>query len=469
MYNYRRTIAHYRYHSDFKFSSHYPFGSFLIPYVGKGLEAGFETMSNEIIIGKRFSWGETETPFGIQTEDARRHMYIVGKTGSGKTSLLHNLIVQHIEAGHGVGLIDPHGDLANNLLDYIPSSRARDFVYLDATDLANPIGMNILANVSPDKRHQIASGIVSSMKSIWRDSWGPRLEYILYNSVSALLDCENTTILGIPKLLADSSYRKWVVKQVHDPFIKSFWTNEYENYNDRFMKEAIAPIQNKIGQFLTIPTIRNILGQVKNKIDFRFMIDNRRIFIANLSKGTLGEDKANLLGSLLVTQLQFAAMSRTDIPEEQRKDYFLVIDEFQSLTTDSFTSILSESRKYRLCLILSHQYSDQIKPEVRQAILGNVGTIVSFCVGNTDAEILEKEFGNAYVAEQFTDLKRYEIIVKLLADGEHLVPFRGKTLPKMGIFYGRRKTLVDISRQRYSMKRKTIENKIMQWLQEEFQ
>jgi hypothetical protein len=421
-------------------------------------------MSNKIILGKRISWGETESHFSIETEDSRRHLYIVGKTGSGKTTLLHNLLIQRIEAGHGVGLIDPHGDIAHDILDYIPSWRTRDVVYLNPADLKHFVGINPLSNVPPDRRHQVASGIVSSFKSIWRESWGPRLEYILYNAVSALLDCENTTILGISRMLTDSSYRRWVVKQVRDPFVKSFWINEYENYDNRFMREAIAPIQNKIGQFLTAPAIRNILGQVKSKIDFRFLIDNHRIFIANLSKGALGEDKANLLGSLLVTQLQLAALSRTDTPEEERRDFFLVIDEFQSLTTDSFASILSEARKYRLSIVISNQYLDQLQPHIRQAILGNVGTIVSFCIGNTDAEILEKEFGRSYSAEQFTDLKRYEIIVKLLEDGAHLEPFRGKTLPKMGTPSLRREIIIEQSRQRYSLKREVIEKKIAKWM-----
>lgn len=247
---------------------------------------------------------------------------------------------------------------------------------------------------------------------------------------------------------------------MRDPFVKSFWINEYENYDKCFMREAIAPIQNKIGQFLTAPAIRNILGQVKSKINFRFLIDNHRIFIANLSKGALGEDKANLLGSLLVTQLQLAALSRTDIPEEERKNFFLVIDEFQSLTTDSFASILSEARKYRLSIVIRNQYLDQLQPHIRQAILGNVGTIVSFCIGNTDAEILKKEFGRSYSAEQFTDLKRYEIIVKLLEDGAHLEPFRGKTLPKMGTPSFRREILIEQSRQRYSSKKKSSKAKL---------
>ena len=421
-------------------------------------------MSTDIVIGNRVSWGGTETRFGISTADSRRHVYILGKTGSGKTSLLHNLLVQLIEAGHGVALIDPHGDLAHDILDYIPPWRNRHLVYLNPADQDFPIGINLLSDVPPDNRHQVASGIVSSFKSIWRDSWGPRLAYILYNPLSALLDCENTTILGIPRLLTDSTYRKWVVKQVLDPLVRSFWLTEYENYDLRFMREAIAPIQNKIGQFLTTPAIRNILGQVRSKIDFRFMMDDQRIFIANLSKGALGEEKANLLGSLLVTQFQLAAMSRTDILEHERADFFLLIDEFQSLTTDSFASILSEARKYRMSLVLSHQYLGQIQPEVRDAILGNIGTTISFTVGGSDAEILEKEFGNAYVAQQFTDLKRYEIIVKLLSDGVHLEPFRGRTLPTMGIPCFHRDVLIRQSREKYAEKRNVIESRIERWM-----
>lgn len=421
-------------------------------------------MSTDIVIGNRVSWGGTETRFGISTADSRRHVYILGKTGSGKTSLLHNLLVQLIEAGYGVALIDPHGDLAHDILDYIPSWRNRHLVYLNPADQDFPIGINLLSEVPPDSRHLVASGIVSSFKSIWRDSWGPRLEYILYNSLSALLDCENTTILGIPRLLTDSAYRKWVVKQVVDPLVRSFWLTEYEHYDPRFMREAIAPIQNKIGQFLTTPAIRNILGQVRSKVDFRFMMDDQRIFIANLSKGALGEEKANLLGSLLVTQFQLAAMSRTDILEHERADFFLLIDEFQSLTTDSFASILSEARKYRMSLVLSHQYLGQIQPEVRDAILGNIGTTISFTVGGSDAEILEKEFGNAYVAQQFTDLKRYEIIVKLLSDGMHLEPFRGRTLPRMGVPYFRRDVLIRQSREKYAEKRDVIESRIERWM-----
>ncbi len=369
-----------------------------------GLETGLTIMSDpyQTFIGHRQGWG-SEVLFGIKNVGHRQHVYTIGKTGSGKTTLLRNLLIQHIEAGHGVGLIDPHGDLAEELLNHIPSSRTRDVVYFNPSDLEYPIGINLLANVPPDSRHLIASGIVAAFKSIWRDSWGPRMEYILYNSLAALLDCENVTLLGVTRLLTDSTFRARVIRQIRDPFVKNFWQEEYENYDERFRREAISPIQNKLGQFLMNPPIRNILGQVKSKIDFSFMMDNRRIFIANLSKGKLGADKANLLGSLLTTQFQLAAMARSDVPEKERQDFFLFIDEFQNFATDAFASILSEARKYRLCLTLSHQYIDQLPLEIRQAVFGNVGTLISFRVGNGDAEVLQKEFGNNFVGTQFMD------------------------------------------------------------------
>ncbi len=264
----------------------------------------------------------------------------------------------------------------------------------------------------------VASGIVSVFKSIWHDSWGPRLEYILYASVAALLDCENVSLLGVQRMLSDGRYRAWVVKQVKDPMVRSFWENEFEHYDKKFMLEAIAPIQNKVGQLLMSPHVRNILGQVKSRIDARFMMDNGRIFIADVSKGKLGADKSNLLGALLVTQFQLAAMSRSDVPEHERKDFFLYVDEFQSFASDSFISILSEARKYRLCLTLSHQYVDQVRPEIRDAVFGNVGSIVAFRVGHRDAKQLELAFGETYRASELSSLGNHEVCAKLLADGQ---------------------------------------------------
>ena len=300
-----------------------------------GVATGFGTMNDEtcIIIGERDGWGVPQR-FGISKLDERQHIYIIGKTGSGKTTLLHNLISQHIALGHGVGVIDPHGDLAETLLSQIPPERSNDLLYFNPGDLEFPVGLNILADVPPDERHLVASGVVTAFKSLWRDSWGPRLEYILYNATAALLDCRDVTLLGVNRLLTDSLFRAKIIEQIKDPFIRAFWAEEYEGYDDRFRREAIAPIQNKLGQFLLNPVIRNILGQVISKVNIPFIMNNRRLFIANLSKGKLGHEKANLLGSLLTTQFQLAAMSRSNRPEEERCDFYLFIDEFQNFSTD---------------------------------------------------------------------------------------------------------------------------------------
>ena len=434
------------------------------PGVRPGVAAGFGTMNEHFTyIGHKHGWGD-EIAFGISAADERHHLYLIGKTGSGKTTLLRNLIVQHIAAGHGVGLIDPHGDLAEELLDCIPPCRADDLVYFHPGDLDFPIGFNPLANVPPDERHLVASGIVGAFKSIWRDSWGPRLEYILYNSIAALLDCPNTSLLGVNRLLTDSAYRRRVIRHVRDPFVRAFWTEEYESYDARFQREAIAPIQNKLGQFLLNPVVRNILGQVRSKVSIPFMMNRERIFIANLSKGRLGADKAALLGSLLTTQFQLAAMARVNQPEHERRDFFLYIDEFHNFTTDAFASILAEARKYRLCLSLSHQYIDQLPLPVRQAVLGNVGTLVSFRIGNTDAEVLSREFGETFPPANFVDLDRYEVLVKLMENGANPEPFRARTLAPIEHRVGKREKLIARSREKYAALRADVEAKIERWL-----
>jgi type IV secretory pathway TraG/TraD family ATPase VirD4 len=295
-------------------------------------------------LGERWVWGG-EQPVGLRRQDRRQHLYVVGKTGTGKTTLLRNLILQDIEAGEGVGLIDPHGDLAEELLDFIPKWRTDHVLYFDPADGQWPVGFNLLKSVEPHRRHLVASAVVGSFKSIWRDSWGPRLSYLLYASVAALLECQNTSLLGVQRMLADSRYRDWVVRQVRDPAVRSFWEKEFAGYDRRFLSEVISPVQNKVGQLLMSPPVRLAIGQVRSRLDPRFLMDNRRILIANLSKGRLGEDKSALLGALLVSQFQAAAMARAEVPEEGRRDFYLYIDEFHNFTTDSFASILSEARK----------------------------------------------------------------------------------------------------------------------------
>ncbi len=430
----------------------------------EGVVAGYGIMDEQFTtIGIREIWG-AEHPVALSLIDRRQHIYVVGKTGSGKTTLLRNLIVQHLAAGHGIGLIDPHGDLAEELLDCIPPHRADDLVYFNPGDLDFPIGLNLLANVSPDDRHLVASGIVGAFKNIWHDSWGPRLEYILYNAIAALLDCPNTSLLGVNRMLTDSDYRQRVVSKVRDPFVRAFWTDEYERYELRFQREAIAPIQNKLGQFLLNPVVRNILGQVQTKVSIPFMMNTGRIFIANLSKGKLGADKANLLGSLLTTQFQLAAMSRVNQSENERKDFYLFIDEFQNFTTDAFTSILSEARKYRLCLALSHQYIEQIPPAIRGAVFGNVGSLVSFRVGHSDAEVLFKEFGKIYPLEMFVGLDRFQIIARLSVNGSTGDAFKAQTLSPIECPIGKRDKLITRSREKYATHRTDVEAKINRWM-----
>lgn len=408
-------------------------------------------------------WGGEEL-VGLLQKDRRQHVYVIGKTGTGKTTLLRNLILQDIVAGRGVGVIDPHGDLALDILDRIPPWRTDHVVYFNPSDAEHLVGFNLLYAVPADRRHRAASGLVSSMKSIWRDSWGPRLEYILYAAVAALLDCQNVSILGIQRMLVDRSYRRWVVNQVRDPIVRSFWIDEFERYDNRYLREAIAPIQNKVGQLLMAAPVRNVLGQVRRKIDPRFMMDDGRIFVANLAKGALGEDKANLLGSVLATSFELAALDRVDVPEESRRDFHLYIDEFQNFTTDSFASILSEARKYRLCLTLSHQYLDQVDPKIRSAIFGNVGSTVAFRVGERDARVLAEEFGAGYTPGQFSSLGNYEVLAKCLVEGQHIDPFGGRSLPPLDLPTGRRGTVIRRSQEKYASSRTVVEDKIDRWL-----
>jgi len=428
-----------------------------------GVAAGYGIMDKHFThIAIREIWGG-EKPVGLSIPAQRQHLYIVGKTGSGKTTLLRNLIIQHLAAGHGIGLIDPHGDLAEELLHSIPPHRSDDLVYFNPSDLEFPIALNPIANVPTDQRHLVASGIVGAFKSIWRDSWGPRMEYILYNAIAALLDCQNTSLLGVNRMLTDPQYRQRIVANLLDPFVRSFWTDEYEKYDPRFQREAIAPIQNKLGQFLLNPIIRNILGQVRTKVDIQFMMNTERIFIANLSKGKLGADKANLLGSLITTQFQLGAMARVNQPEHHRRDFFLFIDEFHNFTTDAFTAILSEARKYRLCLTLSHQYTEQIAPEIRDAIFGNVASIIAFRVGNSDAETLQREFGNDFPAEAFVNLDRFEILTRLSECGQQSETFKATSFPPIACTVGNPKKHLARSREKYAAHRADVEAKIARW------
>jgi energy-coupling factor transporter ATP-binding protein EcfA2 len=415
-------------------------------------------------IGLRHDWGGQRSPFGLSQLDRRQHLYVIGKTGVGKSTLLKNLILADIAAGRGVGLLDPHGDLASELLDYIPPSRMGDVVVFDVSDLEHPVGFNVLKPVPRDERPLIASSIVAAFKNIWHDSWGPRLEYVLYACVAALMECQNVTLLSIQRMLVDLKYLNWVIDQVKDPVVLNYWSGEFAQFDKRQIAEIISPLQNKVGQLLMSPVLRNILGQVGSKLDARFMMDNQRIFIANLSKGALGADKSNLLGSLLVSQFEHAAMQRADMPESERKDFNLYIDEFQNFATDSFATILSEARKYRLCLTLSHQYTAQLPETLKDAVFGNVGNMVSFRINEQDAQVLEREFDGEIKAHEFTALKNHHICVKLFENGSLAAPFKGQTLPPEFKRTGRRDALVSLSRQKFTRPRREVEGKIRKWM-----
>jgi len=406
--------------------------------------------------------------FGIKLDDRRRHVYLIGKTGMGKTVMLKNMAIQDIQAGRGIGFVDPHGEAAEELLDFVPSSRVNDVIYLNPADLDYPVAFNIMEKVDVEHRHLVASGLMGVFKKIWPDVWSARMEYILNNCILALLEYPGSTLLGVNRMLADVEYRKKVVERITDPVIKSFWLNEFARYTQRYEVEATAAIQNKVGQFISNPLIRNIIGQVGSSIDMRKVMDEKKILILNLSKGRIGEDNSRLLGALLITKLQLAAMSRVDIPEEQRQDFFLYVDEFQNFATDSFANILSEARKYRLALILGHQYIGQLVNKgdstVSEAVFGNVGTIITFRVGAEDAEFLEKEFQPEFMAGDLVGLPKYNIYLKLMIDGITGSAFSAETMPPLPkLEISDKEKIIRVSRERYSTSRKIIEEKISKW------
>jgi hypothetical protein len=403
--------------------------------------------------------------FGIKNTDRRRHIYIIGKTGMGKTTLLENMIFSDIQSGKGVGVIDPHGDLAESVLNYIPSERTNDVILFDPSDRDFPIAFNMLETKDPALNTIIASGLVGIFKKIYAHSWGPRLEHILRNTILSLLEYPNTTMLGITRLLQDRDFRRRVTRKIEDPVVKAFWEKEFEVMQERTRTEAISPILNKVGQFLASPIIRNIVGQPKSTIDLRFAMDRGKIIIANLSKGKLGEDNSALLGAMLVTKFQIDAMSRADIPEKERKDFYLYVDEFQNFATESFATILSEARKYRLNLTMANQYIAQMPEEVRDAVFGNVGTLLSFQVGFDDAEYLSQQFAEEALPADLVSLSKYTAYTRLLIDGMPSKTFSLDTLPppELEMEEDRKEKIRKVVRERYSKKREMVEDKIKRW------
>lgn len=407
--------------------------------------------------------------FGIKRKDRRQHVYLLGKSGTGKSVLMFNMIIQNIQNGEGVCVVDPHGELVEGVLSAIPQNRMKDVVYFNPADAEHHIGFNVLELEDPQYKHLVASGLMGIFTKIWANAWSARMEYILNNTILALLDTPGSTMLGIPRMLVDKDYRQKIITNLKDPVIKAFWVHEYEAWQDKFRNEAIAPIQNKVGQFLSTSIIRNVVGQQKSTINIFDMMNEGKIFLVNVSKGRIGEDNSALLGGMIITKIQLAAMERVRIPEDERKDFYLYVDEFQNFVTDAFAGILSEARKYRLNLTVAHQYTAQLVSDkstaVRDAVFGNVGTMIVFRVGSDDAEFLEKEFDPEFTPQDIVNLPNYKIYLKLMIDGITSRPFSAKTLPPM-VKSGNKEIedeVIRSSRQLYCRPKEEVEAEINNW------
>lgn len=399
--------------------------------------------------------------FGIKEKNRRGHMYIIGKTGTGKSTLIENMVVSDIEAGNGLALIDPHGDLAEDILHFVPKRRIDDVIYFNPADMEYPIAFNPLEKVSADYHHLIASGLISVFKKVWSEFWGPRLEHILRHSILTLLEYPQSTILDIPRLLTDKEFRKHVLESVTQQQVREFWLYEFEKYSAWLRSQAVSPILNKVGQFLTSIPLRNIVGQNKSTFRLRKVMDEGKILIVNLAKGQIGEDNCSLLGAMIVTKIQLGALSRTDLPENKRKAFCLYVDEIHNFLTLSFADILSEARKYGLNLILAHQYIEQLDQKIRAAIFGNVGTIISFRVGADDAKYLAREFYPVFDETDLVNLANYNIYLKLLINGVASRAFSASTLGPPERKRPYKDKITETSRKKYARPRKEVEREIL--------
>jgi len=433
-------------------------------------EISLEKESKDIIYLAKTDFRNTERVFGIKRKDRRQHMYVIGKTGTGKSVFIHNMILQDIMNGEGVCVVDPHGELVESILRKIPKKREKDVIYFNPADTDYHAGFNILELPDPKYKHLVASGLMGIFTKLWANVWSARMEYILNNAILALLDTPNTTLLGIPRLLVDKEYRQTIIKNLKDPVVKAFWINEYEEWKDSFRSEAIAPIQNKVGQFLSTSLVRNVVGQKESTINLFEIMNKQKIFLVNVSKGRIGEDNSALLGAMLITKLQLSAMERVRVPEEKRKDFYLYVDEFQNFVTESFAGILSESRKYRLNLIVVHQYIGQLSTEssttVRDSVFGNIGTMIVFRVGAADAEFLEKEFSPEFIAQDIVNLPNFRVYIKLMVDSITSRPFSAKTMPPFiskGFEVVDSQRLIETCRRLYARPNREVEEEIRQW------
>ena len=392
--------------------------------------------------------------YGLMRADRRRHVYVIGKTGTGKSTLLANMAINDLKHDEGLCIIDPHGDLVETLLNYIPKRRINDVIYFDPSDQERTVQINLFEGENVAHRELIASGIISVFQKLYGYSWGPRLEYILRNALLTLLKTEEAKLSDILDLLTNKKYRDKVLEKLDDPILMNFWVNEYNKMQDRQRNESIASILNKVGQFVSSPIIRNVVNTSKSSFSIEDLMNDGKILLVNLSQGRLGEDNATLLGAMMITKIQLAAMSRVDIPEEKRQDFYLYVDEFQNFATDSFNKILSEARKYRLNITLANQYIDQIPEEVRAAIFGNCGNIISFVMGAGDAEYFYREYGEKYSKEDLLSLDKHQIINKISINNVLSSPFPAYTLPIAKSINQNRDKVVRVSRERYAKAKK---------------
>ncbi|MBU0619249.1 type IV secretion system DNA-binding domain-containing protein [Patescibacteria group bacterium] len=418
----------------------------------------------EISLFGQTTFRNENTRFGIKRIDRPRHLYIIGKTGMGKSKLLELLILADIYQNHGFAILDPHGDLAEAALRYIPQSRIKDVVYFNPADLEHPLAFNPMESVEdPEAKQHIAAGFVGIFKKIFGVNWNPRLEHMIRYITLALLDTPQATVLGIIKILSDKTYRQNVISQIKDPVVKNFWVNEFAAWNEKFDNEAIVPILNKVGQFVASQVIRNTVGQAKSSFDLLEIMNQGKILIMNLSTGRLGEDNSALLGAMVVTRFQQAAMERARIAEAERRPFYLYVDEFQNFATDAFVNILSEARKYKLCLTVAHQYIAQLPEEVKATAFGNVGSLICFRLGADDAEYLQREFAPAISAQDMINLDFREQYVKMSIDGKVSPAFSAYTLSVPTPPTDFSAQIVAASRSSYCRSRQEVEAEIAKW------
>lgn len=396
------------------------------------------------------SFHNQEVKFGIKTNDRLRHMYIIGKTGTGKSTLLENLAIDDFKQGRGVAFLDPHGDSSQNLLNYIPKSRINDTIYFDPSDREHPISINILETTTPDQVELVVSGIISIFQKLYGKFWGPRMQYILRNALLTLVEIPGSTLPDVVKILSDPDFRKSLYPKITNKSLLSFWKKEFDTLEDDVRLQYTYPILNKIGQFVNSPLIQPIIASPHSSIDIGEIMNSGKIFIANLSQGRLGQDNAALLGAMLITKFELAALSRIDTPEADRPNYFLYVDEFQNFATESFSKILSEARKFHLGLVLANQYVAQIPETLQKAIFGNIGTMVSFAIGSQDAFALSHEFSPTFSQESLTNLDKFQIAIKMTIDGKLSEPFSAHTFPPFISKNTHRETVLQESRRRYS-------------------